>query len=95
MSAWDQEYVDMEIPGHITFESAEDGQFQFGLVQGQMDSRWQGQRVDFSWHGFDENDEMSGRGYAEIEGSELHGHLYIHMGDDSAFRAIKYAVTST
>ena len=88
MSGWDQDYVDMEVPGHITFEADKDGRFQFGLVQGQMDCRWRGQSVDFSWHGFDENDEVSGRGDAEIKGDELHGHLYFHMGDDTAFRAV-------
>ena len=36
MSGWDQDYVDMDVPGHITFETARSGSFQFGLVQGQM-----------------------------------------------------------
>jgi hypothetical protein len=34
---------------------------------------------------------MTGRGNAEIVGDELHGHLYIHLGDDSAFRAVRQA----
>lgn len=95
MSEWDQDYVDMEVSGHMTFEAAEDGRFQFGLVKGEMDCRWQGQRVDFSWRGFDENDEVGGRGYAEIVDNELHGHLYFHMGEDSAFRALRQARPST
>lgn len=89
MSEWDQDYVDMEVPGHITFKSSDNGFFQFGLVQGEMDCRWQKQRVDFSWHGFDENDEVNGRGHAEISANELHGHLFFHMGEDTAFRAVK------
>lgn len=94
MSGWDQDYVDMDVPGHITFETGRSGSFQFGLVQGQMDShidRQHGQRIEFTWHGFDEGDELSGRGRAEIVDGELHGHLFIHLGDDSAFRAIRQA----
>lgn len=94
MSGWDQDYVDMEVPGHITFETARSGSFQFGLVQGEMDchiDRRQDQRIEFTWQGFDEGDELAGRGHAEIVDGELHGHLYIHLGDDSAFRAIRQA----
>jgi hypothetical protein len=89
MDVWDQDYVDMEVPGHFTFEINGIGDFQFGLVQGQMDYRINGNRVEFTWNGFDEGDEMSGRGFAEIVQNELHGHIYIHLGDDSAFRAVK------
>jgi len=88
MSEWDQDYVDMEVPGFVTFESSEDGHFQFGLVKGEMDCRWQNPRVDFSWRGVDENDEVCGRGRAEISDNELHGHLYIHMGDDSVLARV-------
>lgn len=92
MSSWDQDYVDMDVPGHFTFENARSGSFQFGMVQGQMDCRLdkrQGQRIEFTWHGFDEGDELAGRGHAEIVDGELQGHLYIHLGDDSAFRAVR------
>jgi hypothetical protein len=78
----------MEVPGHITFSADRSGSFQFGLVQGQMDckiDKRQGQRIEFTWHGFDEGDELTGRGHAEIVDGESRGHLYIHLGDDSAF----------
>ena len=89
MDGWDQDYVDMEVPGHVNFEKNGAGNFQFGLVQAQIDYRITANRVEFTWSGFDEGDEMSGRGYAEIAQEELWGHLYIHLGDDSAFRAVR------
>ncbi|UUZ67084.1 hypothetical protein LP416_19420 [Polaromonas sp. P2-4] len=92
MSDWDQDYVDMDVSGHVTFGAGRSGSFQFGLVQGQMDckiDKRQGLRIEFTWHGFDEGDELTGRGHAEIVGGELQGHLYIHLGDDSAFRAVR------
>lgn len=92
MCGWDQDYVDMDVPGHCTFGMAGSGSFQFGMVQGQMDckvDRRQNPRIHFTWHGFDEGDELTGRGHAEIVDDELRGHIYIHLGDDSAFRAVK------
>jgi len=91
MNAWDQDYVDMDGPGHITFGAGRSGSFQFGMVQGQMDCKpaeSQADRVEFTWHGFDEGSEHTGRGHARIVGSELQGHIYFHLGDDSAFRAV-------
>ena len=94
MSEWDQEYVDMEVPGHFTFAASGQGEFQFGLVVGQMDWRRRDHRSEFTWAGSCEGDEMNGRGHAELVGDELHGHLYIHLGDDSAFRAVRQAEPS-
>ena len=35
----------------------------------------------------DEMDPASGRGWAVIENGELRGRIFIHLGDDSMFRA--------
>ena len=94
MSGWDQDYVDMEVPGHISFGAGRSGSFRFGLVQAQMDCHINKQpdpRIEFTWHGFDEGDELTGRGHAAIVDGELQGHIYVHLGDDSAFRAIRQA----
>jgi hypothetical protein len=91
MEAWDQEYVNMEVPGHFTFKKDGTGHFQFGLVQGWMDCHAEsldgGERIEFSWEGQDELDPASGRGWAVIENGELRGCIFIHFGDDSVFRA--------
>lgn len=74
MSAWDQDYVDMDGPGHITFDAGRSGAFQFGMAQGQMDckpSEPLGDQVEFTWHGFDEGTEHTGRGHARIVGGEI------------------------
>lgn len=91
MEAWDQEYVNMEVPGHFTFNKDGKGQFHFGLVQGEMDCRLENRdgeaRIEFSWEGQEELDPVSGRGRAVIENNELHGRIFFHQGDDSVFRA--------
>jgi hypothetical protein len=92
METWDQDYVDMEVPGYIEFNKTGGGSFQFGLVQGAMDCRFELSAdrpvVRFSWEGNDEMDQASGRGWAKIDAKgRLKGRIFIHDGDDSAFSA--------
>jgi hypothetical protein len=95
MEQWDREYIDLIVPGHITFDDDGNGSFQFGTVEGWLDCRFQSvdgvERVEFSWEGVSENDQACGRGWAAIQDGELRGRLFIHASDDSAFRAQKSA----
>ena len=46
--------------------------------------------IEFSWDGNDEYDPATGRGWATIDGDgSLSGRIYVHNGDDSAFRAVR------
>jgi hypothetical protein len=89
---WDQEFVDLEGPGHVTFTKGGSGSFHFGAVKCQIDSRLEdsadAQRIAFTFAGYDEMDPTFGRGWAVLSNGELHGHLYFHLGDDSSFRAV-------
>ena len=91
MEEWDQDYIDMEVPGYIRFEDNDSGEFQFGLVQGSMDCRVEPyadtERVEFTWEGSDEMDPVSGRGWAMIQANQLHSKLYFHDSDESSFTA--------
>jgi len=93
MEAWDQEYVNMEVPGHVTFKKGGLGNFHFGLVEGDIDWRIERhngiERIEFSWEGREEMDSAMGRGWAVIEDGEMHGRIFFHLGDDSMFRAVK------
>ncbi len=95
MEVWDQDHVDMEVPGFIRIGSDGTGQFKFGLVSGDIDGRVEQcgntPRFEFSWSGQEENDLVCGRGWAVIENGELSGRIYLHLADDSAFRATKSA----
>ncbi|MFO0887842.1 MAG: hypothetical protein U0790_01720 [Isosphaeraceae bacterium] len=93
MEEWDQDFLDEEVEGYIAFEKNGTGEFQFGYVQGQIDHR-EAERdgkpaVEFSWDGNDEMDRAQGRGWAVLNGEELEGRIFFHLGDDSAFRAVK------
>jgi hypothetical protein len=93
MEVWDQDYIDMEVPGFIRIGSDGTGQFQFGLVSGDIDGRVEpygnAPRFEFSWSGQEEYDPLCGRGWAVFENGELNGRFYLHLADDSAFRAVK------
>ena len=44
--------------------------------------------VEWSWEGMDEMDPCTGRGWAVLQGDELHGMIFFHSGgDDSEFVA--------
>ncbi|MBN2023964.1 MAG: hypothetical protein JW809_14365 [Pirellulales bacterium] len=63
------------------------GQFQFAYTQGQIDYRL-GQRdgkpaVEFSWDGSADMDAAQGRGWLVLDGDELKGMFYLHLGDES------------
>ena len=95
MDQWDQDYVDEEAEGNIAFDSKGLGSFRFGYVQGQIDFRSairDGKpAVEFSWEGGDGADgtPLTGRGWASLDNDELVGRIFIHLGDESAFRAKK------
>lgn len=93
METWDQDFVDEEVEGYFEFDKNGGGEFQFGYVHGQLDCR-QVERdgkpgVEFSWDGNDEMDPAQGRGWAALNGEEIEGRIFIHRGDDSAFRAVR------
>jgi len=93
MEMWDQDYIDLTIPGYFSFDGDDLGDFQFGSVKGQIDYSIEKigavERLEFSWEGQSENDPASGRGWAVINGDYLEGRIYIFLSDDSWFKAKK------
>jgi hypothetical protein len=94
MNLWDREALDLVAPAFIEFQPDRTGSFGFVAVAGWMD--WRSQEsvrraVEFSWEGTDEGDHVSGRGWAALQDDgTLHGHIYVHFGDDSGFRAERW-----
>ena len=94
MEAWDREYMDMEVPAYIRFEQNGTGEFQFGVVQVQIDykviTRDGKPAVEFSWEGSDEMDPVAGRGWAVLnEDDSLSGRIFFHLGDESGLIATR------
>ena len=75
MDLWDQDAIDLVGPAFVEFEKGGHGELGFIAVQGGLD--WRSttiegkQAVEFSWQGFDEGDEVGGRGWAAMEPDAL------------------------
>ena len=96
MDNWDQEAVDLVQPGFIEFDDDGLGSLGFIVVMGELDCRDADRDgrpgVEFSWQGSDEGDDVCGRGWAALNpDGTLEGHIYFHLGDDSAFRAERFS----
>ena len=93
MEVWDADYFDMDVPARITIRDDLTGTLQFGLVQGDLDARVGEKdsvaRVEFSWSGADENAPASGRGWMDVTADQAQGRIFMHLGDDSAFTAVR------
>ena len=91
MELWDRAALDLVEPAFIDFAADGTGELRFIAVRGWIDWRVdEGGRVDFTWDGVDEGDQVHGRGWAIADGNgSLTGRIYFHRGDDSSFRAIR------
>jgi hypothetical protein len=92
MNGFDRDDIDLIEPAHIEFTEDGTGRFGFVAVLGWLDcrpARRDGRiGVEFSWEGDDDGDRASGRGWAfAVDGGTIEGHVFLHLGDDSSFRA--------
>lgn len=91
MELWTAEDLDLLGPAHLTLERDGLGTMSFIAIEAGLDYRVVQREgrpaVEFSFEGSDEGDRISGRGWAALEGDELHGRIFIHHGDDSSFAA--------
>jgi len=92
MGIWDEDYFNMEVQAYIKIDSDNGGNFQFGLVWGDIDGRVvnypDGERFEFTWEGNDECDPVSGSGWVRIKEKDLlEGKIRVHKGDSSTFLA--------
>ena len=92
MANWDEDYFNMEVQAYIEINERGAGDFQFGLVTGQIDGEVvkdkSGEKLEFTWEGCDENDEASGSGWLRLQDKNtLEGKIKFHGGDSSLFLA--------
>lgn len=84
---WDRDYLDLVEPAHITFEGNGHGEFAFGCVNGGLDCKYSHQSIFFTWQGFDEMDEVSGDGSAELDNGSIEIEINFHLGDKAILKA--------
>ncbi len=92
MENWNEAYFNMEVQAYLEINQKGSGDFQFGLVTGQINGEIakdeSGETLEFTWEGGDENDEASGSGWLKLKDKDtLEGEIKIHQGDSSLFLA--------
>ena len=91
MSMWGCDFIDLVAPGHLTVKRDGTGTFAFGAVEAEVDCRVEkhGDKeiLAFSFAGWNEGDDVSGRGWAVANGNNMEGWFGFHFGDDSTFKA--------
>ncbi|MDQ1251811.1 MAG: hypothetical protein QG646_922 [Euryarchaeota archaeon] len=94
MEMWDEDYFNMDVQAYINIKPNKLGNFQFGLVSGEIDGRIvdyaDDNRFEFTFEGSDECTPVSGFGWLRIkEKDKLEGEFRFHLGDSSTFLARK------
>ena len=94
MEMWDAEYFNMERQAYLEINSNGLGNFQFGLVTGQIDGEIEmsgnEERFSFTWEGSDEGNSVSGFGWLSLRGiDEIIGKIKLHLGDSSEFQGVR------
>lgn len=63
---WDRDYLDLVVPAAIVVGADNHGEIAFGAMQAGLDLSYSPSMVSFTWAGFDEMDEITGDGSAQL-----------------------------
>ena len=68
---WDRDYLDLVDPATMTIGADGHGEIAYGAMQASLELEYSRSMVFFTWAGFDEMDEVSGSGSAELQRRRL------------------------
>ena len=85
---WDRDYLDLVEPASITIRADGHGEIAFGAMQASLDLEYSQSTVFFTWAGFDEMDDVSGSGSAELlDDGSIEIEFAYHLGDEAVLKA--------
>lgn len=85
---WDRGYLDLVEPAMMTIRADCHGEIAFGAMQAGLDLEYSRSMVFFTWAGFDEMDEVTGSGSAELlDDGRLEIEFAYHLGDEAILKA--------
>ncbi len=85
---WDRDHLDLVEPAMIIIHEDGHGEIAFGEMQAGLDLEYGRSMVFFTWAGFEEMDEVSGSGSAELmENGSLEIEFAYHLGDEAILTA--------
>ena len=92
---WEGDHLDLCRPAMMTITGHGRGEIAFGALQAGLDIEYSRSSVGFTWEGFDEMDEVSGDGSADLlDDGTLEIEFAYHNGDEAILKA-KREVSST
>jgi hypothetical protein len=85
---WDRDDFDLVAPAMLLLRDDGHGEIAFGAMQTGLDLEYGRSIVFFTWAGFDEMDEVSGSGSAELlDDGSLEIEFAYHLGDEAVLKA--------
>lgn len=85
---WDRGYLDLVAPAAIVIGADNRGEIAFGAMQASLDLSYSPSMVFFTWAGFDEMDEITGEGSAELlDDGAIEITFTYHNGDEAILKA--------
>ncbi len=85
---WDRDYLDLCGPAAIVIGADGRGEIAFGAMQATLDIEYSRTSIGFEWQGFDEGDEVSGEGTAELlDDGSLRIEFAYENGDEAVIKA--------
>ena len=87
---WSREHSTSVARPTLVIRANGDGEIAFGALQAGLDVDYGPDEIGFTWTGFDETDEISGAGSAELQDDgTLQIEFEYHLGDQAVLKAIR------
>ena len=87
---WDRDHLDLCGPATLDVKASGHGEIAFGAMQASLEIDYGPDEIGFTWAGFDEMDEVSGAGSADLlDDGSLQIQFDYHLGDDAALKAVR------
>ena len=85
---WERDHLDLVEPAGLTIDDNGHREIAFGALQAGLDLEYSRSIVYFTWAGFDEMDEVSGSGPAELlEDGSIEIDFSCHLGEQDTLKA--------
>jgi hypothetical protein len=85
---WDHDYLDLCGPATITISAGGHGEIAFGAMEAGLEIAYGRTSIDFTWIGFDEGDDVSGEGSAELlDDGSIEIEFAYRNGDEAVLKA--------
>ena len=92
---WDRDSLDLVVLAAMTIGADGHGEIAYGAMQASLELEYRRSMVVFTWAGFDEMDQVSGTGSAELNDDRtIEIAFAYHLGDEAVLKAERMTSSS-